>query len=72
VEALNALPGSFAAAPVVVYLKLKSPRQKDRADVVELFKSGVDLEECRRYLQKHAPRYIPAFEQALAAARAEE
>jgi len=35
-DALGATPGSFASAPVLIYLKLKSPRLKDRADIVEL------------------------------------
>jgi hypothetical protein len=72
VEAVGAKPGSFATAPVVVYLKLKSPRVKDRADVIELIKSGVDVDACRRYLIANAPHFVASFDDAINTARAEE
>ena len=39
-DAISAEPGSFAPATVLVYLKLKSPRAKDRTDVIELIKAS--------------------------------
>jgi hypothetical protein len=41
---------SRRAAATLVYLKLKSPRLKDRADVVELVNAGLELEGVRQYL----------------------
>lgn len=61
-----------APAEVLVYLKLKSPRAKDRADIIELIKAGIDVEACRAYLTKNSARYVPDFEAAVATARAEE
>ena len=72
VKAVGVTPGSFAPAPVVVYLKLKSPRAKDRADIIELIKAGIDLNACRRYLVANAPRFVVSFDDAVRAARAEE
>jgi hypothetical protein len=64
--------GSIADAPVLVYLKLKSPRLKDRTDIVELIKSGIDVDACRAFLSEHAPSFVEAFHAAVARARAEE
>lgn len=71
-EALAAGPGSFAPAPVLVYLKLKSPRFKDRADIVELIKAGIDVDDSRQYLLRHAPHFVESFDDAVRTARAEE
>lgn len=71
-DALASPPGSFAEAPLLVYLKLKSPRMKDRADVVELVKGGVDVGACRAYLAAHAPSFVAAFDAAVGQAKAEE
>jgi hypothetical protein len=71
-EALAAPPGSVIDAPARVYLKLKSPRRKDEADVIELAKAGIDLEACRSYLSAHAPELVAAFEQAIQRASVEE
>lgn len=71
-QALSAPGGSFIDAPVLVYLKLKSPRHKDRTDVIELIKNGVDVEACRSYLQVNAADMSPLFEDAVARAIAEE
>jgi hypothetical protein len=65
-------PGSIVEAPPLVYLKLKSPRLKDRADVVELIKAGIDVDACRAYLTANAPVHAAAFEDAVARAIAEE
>ncbi len=59
-------------AGTLVYLKLKSPRLKDRADVVELLKAGLAAESVQCYLERHAPALVPRFEQCVAQARAEE
>jgi hypothetical protein len=59
-------------APPLIYLKLKSPRQKDRSDVVELIKAGIDIEACRRYLTTHAADLVAAFENAVVTAASEE
>lgn len=71
-ESLAAPPGSMVEAPPLVYLKLKSPRHKDRTDVIELVKAGIDADACRAYLSANAPAYLAAFEEALARAIAEE
>ncbi len=70
--ALAAPLGSAIGAPRLVYMKLKAGRQKDRADVVELLKAGMDIEACRDYLTANAPRYVPDFEKAVGHAAAEE
>jgi hypothetical protein len=70
--ALDAEPGSFIAASALVYMKLKSPRHKDRTDVIELVKGGLDVPACRAYLSAHAPGFVPDLDAAVAQARAEE
>jgi hypothetical protein len=71
-EAVGVTPGSFAPAPVVVYLKLKSPRSRDRADIVELIKAGINVDECRQYLVANAPHFVLSFDDAVRTAHAEE
>lgn len=71
-SALDAPPGAFLDGPPLVYLKLKSPRHKDRTDVIELLKAGLDAGAVDAYLAQHAPALLPAFGVALARARAEE
>lgn len=71
-SALMAPMGSMINAPQLIYLKLKSPRQKDRADVIELIKAGIELAACRSYLATHAPILLAGFEDAVANAAAEE
>lgn len=71
-DAISVEPGSFAPAPVLVYLKLKSPRSKDRTDIIELIKAGIDVGECREYLAANSPRFVAAFDDAVRTARAEE
>jgi hypothetical protein len=70
--ALEAPMGSMIEAPQLVYLKLKSPRQKDRVDVIELIKAGIDVDACRTYLIRHAPALAAMFEATVATAAAEE
>jgi len=71
-EALAAPPGSIAEAPTLIYLKLKSPRAKDRADIIELIKGGIDVDACRAYLKKHASDFIAMFEEHVSRAQAEQ
>ena len=59
-------------AGTLVYLKLKSPRLKDRVDVVELVKGGVDVARCRAYLSAHAPHFVADFDEAARRAQAED
>lgn len=70
--ALEAEPGSMLDGPPLVYLKLKSPRHKDKTDVIELVKAGLDVDRCRQYLSTHAPSFLAAFDDAVTQARAEE
>jgi len=70
--ALEAPMGSMIDAPQLVYLKLNSPRQKDRVDVIELIKAGIDLDACRSYLTRHAPALAAMFEDSVVKAAAEE
>ena len=50
--------GDPAVVPieVLIYLKLKSPRAKDRADVIELVKAAIDVPRCRDYLKEKIGR----------------
>jgi len=70
--ALAAPAGSMLEAPPLIYLKLKSPRLKDRTDVVELVKAGIDVEACRRYLVAHAPALLASLDEAARRAAEEE
>lgn len=64
-DALAAEPGSFVEGAPLVYMKLKSPRHKDRTDVIELVKAGLDVAVCRNYLSAHAPSFVPLFDDAV-------
>jgi hypothetical protein len=71
-EAVEAAAGSMMEAPPLIYMKLKSPRHKDRTDVIELVKAGLDVDRCRGYLAAHAPRVLPEFDDAVKRAYAED
>jgi hypothetical protein len=45
--------GDIASASVLVYLKLKSPRAKDRVDIIELVKAGLNVAACLACLKQH-------------------
>jgi hypothetical protein len=45
----------------LVYMKLRSPRRKDAADVVELVKAGIDTATVADYLAAHAPHLLDKF-----------
>ena len=51
-------------APIeaIVYLKLKSPRRRDAADIVELLRVVPDPDRIRHYLMTHAPSLIEKFD----------
>jgi hypothetical protein len=67
-----ALSDEIVAAPALVYLKLKSPRSKDRTDVIEMVKAGLDVERARAYLASYRPDFLPKLEDVVRIARAEE
>ncbi len=69
--ALSAPPGSFIDAAQLVYLKLKASRMQDRADVVALIKSSLDVEACRAYLATNAPALVSRFNELVAIATSE-
>jgi hypothetical protein len=47
----------------LIYLKLKSPRRRDEADVVELLRVN-DPKPLRLYLEKNAPEMLAKFDSA--------
>ncbi len=49
----------------LVYMKLVAHRMRDRADVTELLKRGVDPGPIRHYLERYAPDLLPRFEAVL-------
>ena len=63
---------SIIDAPRLVYMKLKASRLRDRTDVVELIKRGLDVDACRTYLTAHATALIQSLDDAVAHAIAEE
>lgn len=63
---------TVAPIEILAYLKLKSPRSKDRTDLIELIKAGADVDRCRLWLQANAPSYVAALDDAAQMARAEE
>lgn len=65
-------PLTVAPIELLTYLKLKSPRSKDRADLVELVKAGVDVDRCLRWLKANAPALEPDLEAVIATASREE
>ena len=74
-EALQRAPVSdgIPILPIeaIVYMKLKSPRRKDSADVVELVKAGVDTDKIADYLARYAPPLVSKFQTLVEEAEAE-
>ena len=60
------------AVEALVYLKLKSPRDKDRTDVIELVKAGIDAKAVFAWLSRHAPTMAQRFAKAVDKAVEEE
>ena len=54
-----------------VYMKLKSPRRKDAADVVELVKAGIDTAKVEAYVARYAPALTEKFKILAAEAETE-
>jgi hypothetical protein len=69
---LGASTPTVAPIEVLVYLKLKSPRAQDRADLIELVKAGIDVAGCRDYLARNGPHLSERFEAAVQDAAREE
>ena len=71
-EALSrpVLDGDLPIAPLdaLIYLKLKSARRRDEADVVELLRVN-DPKPVRQYLEKNAPEMLPKFDTIAAEAQ---
>jgi len=60
------------AVEALIYLKLKSPRDKDRTDVIELIKAGIDSKAVFAWLTQHSPSMAQRFAKALDKAVKEE
>ena len=76
-DAAVAQPDVDAGIPIapieaLLYLKLRSPRRKDEADIVELLKEGVAVAPVRTYLEQVAPDLLDKFDALAADAIAEE
>jgi hypothetical protein len=61
-----------APLEILLFLKLRSPRARDWADVVELIKAGADTERARTFLSSNAAELVAKLDRAIATARAEE
>jgi len=66
----NGIP--IAPLEALFYLKLKSPRRKDAADIVELVKEGAATAPTRRYLEQIAPDLIDKFDMLVSEAIADD
>jgi hypothetical protein len=62
----------IAPIEALLYLKLKSPRRKDSADIVELVKAGVATAPVRRHLEKVAPDLIDKLDALVAEATSDD
>ncbi len=69
-EISDAIP--IASIGALVYLKLKSPRSKDRADVVELIKAGITASIVELYLSENAPDLLDKWNELVEQAASEE
>jgi hypothetical protein len=61
-------------APIeaLVYMKLRSPRKKDKTDIIELAKTaGFDEDLIRVYLEENAQELVDAFDQIVDEAQGE-
>lgn len=61
-----------APLPVLIYLKLRSPRPKDLADVMELIRLGIDRDAIRADLLARAPDLADKWDRAVAEAWRED
>ena len=69
-ETTEGIPVAPVAA--LVYMKLASPRSKDRMDVIEMLKSGADAAAIRGYLEDNAPSLLADFDAAVTTAERED
>ena len=60
----------IAPLDALIYLKLKSPRRRDEADVLELLRVN-DPKPVRLYLEKNAPEMLPKFDAIASEANAD-
>ena len=71
-DALVATPPSggvpVAPLPVLIHLKLRSPRPKDLNDVTELIRLGIERDAIRADLLAHAPELVEKWDRAVAEA----
>jgi hypothetical protein len=75
-EELKPPPTGSGDIPVVslgalVFMKLLAGRLRDKTDLVELVKSGIDVDAVRDYLNRHAPDRLAAFDRIVEAAKGE-
>lgn len=66
--------GAVVVVPayVVVAMKLRSGRARDRLDVIELIKAGIDVRETKAHLADVAPQHLAPFDRMVVEALAEE
>jgi hypothetical protein len=57
-----------APLPVLIYLKLKSPRPKDLVDVMELIRLGIERDAVRADLVARSPELVEKWDRAVAEA----
>ena len=71
--ARSRLSGGIPILPLaaLIYLKLKSPRRRDAADVVDLLRISSETESVREYVAANAPDLLVKLD-ALAAEAAED
>lgn len=62
----------IAPVEAIVYMKLSSPRSKDRQDVIELVRAGADVSALRAYLGVNAPHLLPKLDDVVKTVEAEE
>ncbi len=71
-DALVATPPSggvpVAPLPVLIQLKLRSPRPRDLNDVTELIRLGIERDAIRADLLAHAPELVEKWDRAVAEA----
>lgn len=61
-----------APVEVLFYMKLLSPRHRDRTDIIELVKRGADVPRIEAFIDAHAPALRPKLDDAVRTAREEE
>jgi hypothetical protein len=66
----NGIP--IVTLEALVYMKLKSPRNKDRTDLIELAKTGIPVRQITDYLKENAPQLLPKFEEIVLTANSED